>query len=315
MVELALNPSETRAVPRDVAGKSTLRPALLAALGAGALAGVAMAASSVIGDLVAVPARAPAVLRTPASVQSGIASQWPDLKDGLPAVVGVTVKTVTGPEKPSTPEPTRMASLPDPIAAIPTLPAKASAPVHRAEAPPARVVAPTERIPVPTEIATQAAPAPTKLVMPSRTAAVLPPRETIRAQDDTPKPVEEVAHATAPAKAPAVAAKAAPPSAKVQAESKPHQEAGRFREAASKPSAARPVPAAATASTAAADKTKKVATAHKVAPDAAKPTVVATAGEAEETNILGVKLPSLAPAGRKISEGVSALKDAVQSVF
>ena len=314
MVELALNPSETRAVPRDVSRKSILRPVLLAGLGAGALAGVAMAASSVIGDLVAAPKRAPTVLRTPAAVQSGIASQWPDLKDGLPAVVGVTVKTATARETPATPEPTRMASLPDPIAAIPTLPAKASAPANRAEAPPARVVAPTERIPVPTEIATQAAPAATKLVMPTRTAALLPPRETIRAQDDTPKSVEEAAHAPAPVKAQAVAAKAPPLSARAQAETKPHQEAARTREAAAKPPVIRPAPVAATAPTPS-DKNKKVAAAHKAAPDAAKPTVVATAGEAEETNILGVKLPSLAPAGRKISEGVSALKDAVQSVF
>ena len=53
-----------------------------------------------------------------------------------------------------------------------------------------------------------------------------------------------------------------------------------------------------------------------------KPSATATtvadatpAPDSEETDILGVKLPSLAPAGRKLREGVTALGDAVRSAF
>ncbi|MGT2478734.1 hypothetical protein ACU4GR_07315 [Methylobacterium oryzae CBMB20] len=41
----------------------------------------------------------------------------------------------------------------------------------------------------------------------------------------------------------------------------------------------------------------------------------AEASEPEETEVLGIKLPSLAPAGRKLKESVDALGDAVKKVF
>ncbi|MFC6740612.1 hypothetical protein [Methylobacterium tardum] len=41
----------------------------------------------------------------------------------------------------------------------------------------------------------------------------------------------------------------------------------------------------------------------------------AEASEPEETEVLGIKLPSLAPAGRKLKESVDALGDAVKNVF
>ncbi|CAA2155472.1 hypothetical protein MBRA_01112 [Methylobacterium brachiatum] len=48
----------------------------------------------------------------------------------------------------------------------------------------------------------------------------------------------------------------------------------------------------------------------------AAPATVAQADTAdEETEVLGIKLPSLAPAGRKLRESVDALGDAVKKVF
>ncbi len=55
-----------------------------------------------------------------------------------------------------------------------------------------------------------------------------------------------------------------------------------------------------------AEKTKGVPTATVAQADAAEP---------EETEVLGIKLPSLAPAGRKLKESVDALGDAVRKVF
>jgi hypothetical protein len=47
------------------------------------------------------------------------------------------------------------------------------------------------------------------------------------------------------------------------------------------------------------------------------PATVAQAepAEAEDTEVLGIKLPSLAPAGRKLKESVDALGNAVKNVF
>ena len=86
MSEFALNPSETRAA-RAAAPRTILRPLVLSAVGASALAGFAVVASSVIGDLVAAPVRPGAMLKAAAPViDGGLASKWPDLKDGLPSV-------------------------------------------------------------------------------------------------------------------------------------------------------------------------------------------------------------------------------------
>lgn len=318
MSELALNPSETRtARPKSVA-TNVLRPLVLAGLGAGALAGVAVAASTFIGDLLAPPARSAATVGTAAPVvQSGLASQWPDLMDGLPAVAGAAAKTVvsTSVAAPKV-EPLRMAALSNPPSTIPGLDAvtpPSSLPAASTQAEP-----PTKRIPVPTSVATIAPPAATKPVMPTRTAALVPPRETVRAQDETPKPEQDAAKRPHEVSRPVQeAAKRPPESTKPRQEAaKTRDEAHRTREAAAKPAPPRPnVEAAATVS----EKTKKVAAAHKPtphAPDATKPTVVASASaDAEETDILGVKLPSLAPAGRKLREGVTALGDAVRNAF
>lgn len=319
MSELSLNPSETRAARPKTVGSNVLRPLVLAGLGAGALAGVAVAASTFIGDLLAPPARSAATVRTAApAVQSGLASQWPDLKDGLPAVAGTVVKTVASASDAAPKvEPLRMAALSNPPSTIPGLgavtPAPSVPPAATAKAEP-----PTKRIPVPTSVATIAPPAAIKPVMPTRTAALVPPRETVRAQDETPKPEQDAAKRPHEAAKPVQeAAKRPPEAAKPRQEAaKTREEAPRTREAAAKPATPRPnVEAGATA----VEKTKKVATAHKTgphAPDATKPTVVASASaDAEETDILGVKLPSLAPAGRKLRDGVTALGDAVRNAF
>ncbi len=77
------------------------------------------------------------------------------------------------------------------------------------------------------------------------------------------------------------------------------------------PSAAeKPAPKAAARKTPAptrtADKAKGVPTATVAQAEPA---------EAEDTEVLGIKLPSLAPAGRKLKESVDALGDAVKNVF
>ncbi|WP_331297743.1 hypothetical protein [Methylobacterium oryzae] len=70
----------------------------------------------------------------------------------------------------------------------------------------------------------------------------------------------------------------------------------------------KPAPKAATRQTPAptrtADKAKGAATVAQAEP-----------AEAEDTEVLGIKLPSLAPAGRKLKESVDALGDAVKNVF
>ncbi len=319
MSELSLNPSETRAARPTRVASTVLRPLVLAGLGAGALAGVAVAASTFIGDLLAPPARSAATVRTvPPAVQSGLASQWPDLKDGLPAVAGAAVKTVAAASD-SAPkvEPLRMAALSNPPSTIPGLGAVTPAP-SVPQAPTAKAEPPTKRIPVPTSVATLAPPAATKPVMPTRTAALVPPRETVRAQDETAKPDQDAAKRSHDVSKPVQEAAKRPTEVTKprQEVAKAREDAPRTREAVAKPATPRPnVEAAATV----AEKSKKVAAAHKAAPhtpDAAKPTVVASASaDAEETDILGVKLPSLAPAGRKLRDGVTALGDAVRNAF
>ncbi|GJE39442.1 hypothetical protein [Methylobacterium persicinum] len=296
MSEFLLDASETRparaaAAPR---GRSAyFKPILIGGACAAALAGFAVAASSVMADLVV-----PTKLNRGPAIGQGLAASWPDLKDGLPAKKGTPV-TVTESKAaaPAAPAP-RMASLGDPMAY----------PAGAAVSPPSPqpVVArstpakPTDRIPVPTEVAVVANASATKVIAPSRTVAALAPRpsETVRARDEGVKPVEEAA--------------------------KPRDEAPHTREAAvEKPvshhAAAKAKPVAAKAP---APEPAKVAAA-KVAPPkpvatAAKPAVTHTAtaeADSDETEILGVKLPSLAPAGQKLKDGVSALGDAVRNAF
>jgi hypothetical protein len=118
MIDLALDPSETRETrdpePRPKRGVN-LRVILFGLAGAGALGGFGVAASTVMAGLAA---PAPATFKV-----SGKAADWPDLKDGLPALAG-SGKVASAPTpaaEPATPA-LRMAALPEAFtpAAAPT---------------------------------------------------------------------------------------------------------------------------------------------------------------------------------------------------
>ncbi len=188
MSEFLLDTSERRS-PRAAAvpkGKrSVVRLLLASAVGAAALTGFAVAASSVMAGLVQ-PAP---FLRKPAVATAGLASSWPDFKDGLPAKAGEPIKiTETKPEAPKASAGPRMAAFTsDPKAFaedVPRLPQAAPKPAPVAERP--APVAPTARIPVPTDVAVVEAPPATKIVAPTRTVAALAPRssESVRARDE-----------------------------------------------------------------------------------------------------------------------------------
>ena len=313
MSEFLLDTSERRS-PRAAAvpkGKrSVVRLLLASAAGAAALTGFAVAASSVMAGLV----QPTPVLRKPAIADAGLASSWPDFKDGLPVKAGEPVKiTETKPEAPKAPAGPRMAAFTsDPKAFaedVPRLPQAAPKPAPVTERP--TPVAPTARIPVPTKVAVLEAPLATQIVGPARTVATLAPRssESIRARDEAvtdeepAKPREAaVVKPTHPAHIAATPSPAKPKP--IVATAKPAPEPAKI--ATAKPTPVKPAVSPAPA---------KVATAK---PASAKASVTQTAAaepDSDETEILGVKLPSLAPAGRKIKDSVSALGDAVRSAF
>ena len=286
MIDLALDPSDTRPhrSPEARPGrKPNLRLVLIGLVGASAVAGFGVAASTLMAGLAA-PAP---IKRAPMSR----AADWPELKDGLPAVAGIVpaapvAAKPTEPEKPAL----RMAVLPDALApavspapASPVVPAPAKAAPVAPPAPAKSVAvpeAPTKRIPTPTPVTPIATRQVVVPLPPTRTAALQPPRasETVRARD-----------AAAPAAAPA--AKPLTPTPAAASEKTAHKAV-----AANKPTLA-----------------KKTAEAAK--PGAAAATVAQAEPADEETEVLGIKLPSLAPAGRKLKESVDALGDAVKNVF
>lgn len=276
MIDLALDPSETRenrisaASPRRAVN---LRVVLFGLAGFGVLGGFGVAASTLMAGLAAPP---PMKITT----APGRAEDWPDLKDGLPAVAGTVAAAAseTKPAEPAAPAP-RMASLPETFTpAAATRSPAASKPAKAADA----TVPPARRIPTPTPVAPLAAARQVVPLPPSRTAALQAPRpsETVRAH---------VAHAPAE------------PAAKPVAAAAPEK-------------TAKPAPKAVAAKTPP-TKTAPVKTAEKAKRTAPTAVAQAEAAEPEETEVLGIKLPSLAPAGRKLKESVDALGDAVKSVF
>ncbi|MDP4005002.1 hypothetical protein [Methylobacterium sp. NEAU K] len=275
MIDLALDPSDTRPAraPDTQPGRVlNLRVVLFSVVGAGALVGFGVAATTLMAGIAA---------PQPAKIASSSrAADWPELKDGLPVVAGTNLPAAPAakPAEPELPAP-RMAALPDGMSAF-TAPSK-SAPA------PAKVVAapeaPTKRIPTPVPVALVAPGRQVVPLPPARTAALLPPRasETVRAR-------ELAEPAALPAAKPVASAPGAPAALLERTEK------------ARKAAAARKIPAAA-----------KIAENGKAASAVAQ----AEAPDAEETEVLGIKLPSLAPAGRKLKESVDALGDAVKKVF
>ncbi|KQS54952.1 hypothetical protein ASG32_14085 [Methylobacterium sp. Leaf361] len=307
MIDLNLDPSETRPdrTPSAKTGPSlNLKVALFSVAGASALVGFGVAASTVMAGLAA-----PTPVKIVASRQ---AADWPELKDGLPAIKG-SVQAAAAPAQPAKPETPalRMVSLPEAFAAITPTPPAPDAP--RPAAPqPAKVaaapVAPTQRIPVPTPVTPVAAAREVAPLAPVRTAALQTPRasETVRARElvepAAPKPVAESTER---------AEKAERPEKKERAEKTERSGKSERTERAEKiERPEKPAPKAATRQTPAPTRTADKAK------GAANATVAqAEPAEAEDTEVLGIKLPSLAPAGRKLKESVDALGDAVKNVF
>jgi hypothetical protein len=309
MSELLLDSSETRPARTVTAGpvpRSASRPILIGAACAVVLAGFGVAASTVMADLI-VPAKS----NHRAAIGTGAAANWPDLKDGLPALAGTpvkvtTTKTDTAPAAP----PSRMAALPNPMdyAGAPAAPQAAVVP-PRPEAQRRAAEAPTARIPVPTQVSVLSPPSEAKPVPPGRTVTALAPRpsEFVRARDETPPVAEAAPRPEAPRIREAAVEKPAAKPAPVAA-AKPAPVA------AVKPAPAKPAPVA--KATPIPEKAAKSVAVHKPTAPAQTPVRTAAAEpEPEDTEILGVKIPSLAPAGRKIKDSVSALGDAVRNAF
>lgn len=291
MMPVTIDPSETRspAVPASRPSRPHLRIVLLSGLGVLGLAGFAALASSMLGGL-AGPQYTRPTLQSVAMAQK--ASEWPDLRDGVPALAPAKVEPVKvvdqGSEKAKADV---VASVTGTVPADPKItapPASIQAAVAQPAVTPAAVApeppAPQKRIEAaatpkparlpPIENAAVLPPArPAALVPAARTATLIPPspNETTRSRATNGTFTALTSEREAPAKrvAPTPVAHA-------------------------KPAAVKPVPA-------------------KVAAAAAAPEPPAEA-EAEHTEVFGMKVPSLAPAGRKLAEGVEALGNAVKNL-
>ncbi|MDE4912037.1 hypothetical protein PQI07_15215 [Methylobacterium sp. 092160098-2] len=295
MIDLNLDPSETRPDRRPSAkpGPSlNLKVVLFGVAGAGALVGFGVAASTVMAGLAA-----PTPVRIVASKQ---AADWPELKDGLPVIKGSVqaAPAAAVPAKPEAPA-LRMVALPEAFSPIVT-PAKAPAAPPSAASQPAKVAAapvpPTQRIPVPTPVMPVAATREVAPLASTRTASLQTPRasETVRARELVEPAVPNPAPATERTERPAPVERAE----KVERV----QKIERPEKPASKAVATRKAPAPARA-------------AEKATGTAPATVAQAEPAEAEDTEVLGIKLPSLAPAGRKLKESVDALGNAVKNVF
>ncbi|MGH1591969.1 hypothetical protein ACRBEV_30715 [Methylobacterium phyllosphaerae] len=162
---------------------------------------------------------------------------------------------------------------------------------------------PTQRIPVPTPVAPVTATREVASLVPTRTATLQPPRpaETVRARELVDPAVPNAAPVAERAEQRPEAVERASKIEKAE-KAERAQKPDRAEKPAPKAVAARKAPATARP----ADKAKVAAPATLAQAEPA---------EAEETEVLGIKLPSLAPAGRKLKESVDALGDAVKNVF
>ncbi len=307
MIDLALDPSETRRAPeaprQRVAGRRWTRIALFGALGVAGTGAFASAASTYLSGL-AGPQRAPLI------VISRKAADWPDLKDGLPALATGSgsavpkIREILPPEPAAPPvveariEPNLRAgaaTVPDAVAPLPAAASKTETPASTSRPPPpivnVPVIGPARQV---------------ILVPPARTVPGIAPLagETVRAKTGNatyaalpPENPGGVVTDPATAHGEAGQAEAAKPEALKpgMSKAKPRIEAHAKPPAAKKSVAEKPAaqkPAAVEANAAAADPR---------APD-------------EDTEVFGIKVPSFAPAGRKLRESVEALGDAVKGI-
>ncbi|GEP02995.1 hypothetical protein [Methylobacterium oxalidis] len=297
MMNVSIDPSEARtaAVSGDAEpsrqAATTSRPALggklrIVLLGGLALGGVAAfssASMSFLGGLAGPPPKPIAINRS--------AADWPDLRDGVPALATGSVAreaaVVTQPaETPALP-------LPEPVA-----PLRAAL---DAQAQPSEIAAPAPQ-PVPARPAAEKVPA-KRAPMIENVATVAPAREAVVVS------AVKTAHALSPARSQTVKARTAdvafaalPPEPAKETAKEAAKEA--FKDAPKE--AAKPRSKTAAAKPPAARKTE-VASAEP-APTAA------AADEPETTEVFGLKVPSLAPAGRKLRESVEALGEAVKGL-
>jgi hypothetical protein len=299
MMPIAIDPSETRTQTKP--GKAPIgRLVLLGGLGIGGIVGLSVTANALLSGLAGPPPMPVSLSRT--------AANWPELKDGVPDLVTRSpVKAIALPAADSAP-PAKVASA-DPDVPLVMTPATDSALrpslAGASDSPAAsKATAKNPSLPIPSARTPAAAPAAANA--PKVTAVPAPPRR--------PPMIENAAligpSREAPVLAPAKTAVAVAPL---------RTETVRARSAESAFAALPPEPAKAAAEAA---KPAKAAAA-KPKPDAkAKPAAVAQAApvqavaeaEPETTEVFGLKLPSLAPAGRKIRESVEALGDAVRGI-
>lgn len=247
-MSVAIHPSETRpnAGPAR-AGRGRLRLAAGIVLGSTALAGFTVGAFSFFSGLADPRAK-------PARV-APVASQWPDLKDGVPALAeGPTAaptrlslpaaEPAQRAEAPVAPIP--QAARPEPIPPATPEPARAGTtrPAIEPKPEPVRAAA-SGRPNLPIEPAPTLAPARTAAsVVPAKVAAPLAPAraETVRAKAEQP-----ARFVSLPAKAetPKAEAKATPRPEKTEAARKPAPSRTRVTTAEAAPAAPTPAPAAA----------------------------------------------------------------------
>jgi len=300
-MSIAIDPSEMRVPARAPAkaGASSRvgRLAVLTVLGGFGLVGLSVGAYSMLSGLAA-PA--------PTGVRIGrVSTDWPDLRDGVPALVSTAGRPDPAPS--ATGEPISVRTIVSPEAAAPQGAAAETKPFETkpfetkpfetksVEARPVEAKAPAE-VPRPPEAARMAsiAPAAKPARMPViENAATVPPAPVAPLVEKArPAPlVAPTARETTRARtAPDNTFAALPPAAAPASPPKP------------KPAAvARAKPTAKPAATG--GETAKVATAQPS--QAAEP-------DTEDTEVFGMKVPSLAPVGRKFAEGVEAIGDAVK---
>ena len=330
-MSVTIDPSETRrpAPPAPRPSRANLRLVLLSGAGLLGLAGFTAFAFATLGSLAGPQFTRPTlatVSATPASLGRN-ASEWPDLRDGVPVLAPAQSKPVAAvPAQPAAAPkaallPAAVAPPTAPVAEVKPSQAKpvdatslqakslepksweskpAGATLAEARPPEQRV---SEALPVEKPTAAPVATKPARLP-PIENAAVLPP-----ARPASLVPATRTAALIAPLPSETTRSRAtngtftalAPEGPKHNPVAKtPETRASVDKPVVVKPVATKPVVA-------------KAASAKPAKPETA-PQVAQAEPEPEQTEFLGVKVPSLAPAGRKIAESVEALGNAVRNL-
>ncbi|SFG27319.1 hypothetical protein [Methylobacterium gossipiicola] len=307
-MSIAIDPSEmrtpTRVPVKTGASSRAGRLAVLTVLGGVGLVGLSAGAYSMLSGLAG---------PTPSGVRIGhVSADWPDLRDGVPALVSTAGRTDLVPSTANEPISVRT------IVSEPTVAPEGAAPQAKPFEARSNEVTPVEAS-APEAKPLEAIPVEAKAVDVPRPAEAAKLASITPAAKPARLPVIENAAPVPPAPMAPLVEKARPaplvaPTAR---------ETTRARTAPDNTFAALPPASATPASTA---KPKPAAVAH-AKPPMAKPTAkpaaetakVASAQpaqaaepEGEDTEVFGVKVPSLAPVGRKLVEGVEALGDAVK---